>query len=115
MQLTVVCLITWSVLVSPVPLVCALYLFGSFASASDNLIGQEYTGLLRIRPGNKMVIADSQNEKKELDIRRVITVFCPLMIRIETSDRRLFRIWRDSCNEEDYRHLLVVLKSQDCG
>ena len=75
----------------------------------------EYSGIFRLRHSGQLVLELKKGEhglgeKEEQQIVRVVTLFTPLMVRIETENKRMVRIWRDSCSEADYRHLLVVLQ-----
>lgn len=103
-------LMLWALLLSPMPLVLLLSLLGAIGRHHRHFFPPEYSGIFRLRNAGQLSIETEMGEKEDLLVTRVITLFNPLMVSIGTENGRTIRIWRDSCAETDYRHLLVVLR-----
>ncbi len=103
-------MLNWVIVSSAIPLPVALFLFGLSLSEKTGLLTPEYTGILRIRKDGYLVAESRSGEKKEHRIVQVNTRFRPLMIGIKAEHQPLIRIWRDSCAENDYRHLSVMVQ-----
>lgn len=96
-----------AVLVAPLPLVVQLYscylLFDWLLNRG--LIAPELRGSIRYFPHGEVELA----EGKRIEIREVVTLYAALFLVIKVGPRH-FLLWRDSCNEQQYRMLIFDQK-----
>jgi hypothetical protein len=92
---------------SSLPLVVSIYLFvliWSYASAHQillpNVVGRcELTSTARIK-----------HQGEEIQLTRIDSHFLFLGLILHGEKHQRFIVWRDSCDERDYRQLLVLIK-----
>lgn len=94
-------LIIWAILISPVPLVASVYLLLCLAGGMHKRTKEV---LVMISPEGRIRMAGEYHRIKYTE-----RLFQPLFVVIHTHSGKKLQIWRDSCEEGDYRNLLVLL------
>ncbi len=95
----------WAVISSPIPLVASVCLLLIIVSRPLSfLLPDALNGEVELRFDGSL-----KTNNKSLDFESVSFLHAFLFLSFQTKDKR-WLLWRDSCDEETYRHLLVRLK-----
>ncbi|WED22237.1 hypothetical protein L3Q72_02190 [Vibrio sp. JC009] len=103
-QLVVSVVIIWAILISPVCLVASAWMLAYLFSKG---VRKSQAGQLKIAADKKLI----WNGVEDV-FRFAETLFRPMCVVIHSQSGQKITVWRDSCREEDYRHLMVVISNQ---
>ncbi|WP_375752589.1 protein YgfX [Vibrio sp. HN007] len=96
--------LVWALLISPVPIVASVYLIFTYCLFIEKLPKTHSSGVLKVSQDGTFELNQQTYTFKVADI-----TFKPLLIVIYSDSGKRVKVWRDSCPEPEYRHLLVVL------
>ncbi len=91
-------------LASELPLPASLSLFGLLIQVMVAEFISPPPEVLQISLDGKIRYKNKQEQCK-----KALMVFKPLMIQLTTEQGEIITVWRDSCTETEYRHLLVMV------
>ncbi|MCG3742487.1 hypothetical protein EXA18_03190 [Vibrio cincinnatiensis] len=99
--------LVWAILVSPIPLVVSIVMFALlFSYPLLSWIPASLQGEVDIDCSGKLRVGEQDFFFQQVDF-----LYQPIFLRIQGRGK-CWLLWRDSCHENDYRQLLVKLKRE---